>query len=106
MLCLSYATFALGMMLLASYERHSAPILRIAVVAAGVGAWHGLLIATHSLVVRMPALIPAYYLTAAIPGSVGALMLISSDRGARRTAQSLVARVLGMVPAKAPPGAS
>lgn len=106
LLCLSYATFALGMMLLASYERHTAPILRIAVVAAGVGAWHGLLIATHSLVVRMPELIPAYYLTAVLPGIAGALMLISSDRGARRTAQSLVARVLGMVPAKAPPGTS
>lgn len=105
LLCVSYVAFALGMLLVAGYQRASAPILRVSVALAGVGIWHSFMIALHSLVVRVPILVIGFYLAAAAPGAVGMLLLYSADRGTRGAAYRLAARLQAMVPAPAEPGA-
>lgn len=84
--CLSYAVFALGGMLTAGYQHRSATMLRACAVAAGIAFWHGSLISAHPLLATTPALMPAFYFLAAVPGAAGALLLLSKELGAGRRA--------------------
>lgn len=91
LLCLSYVAFALGMLLQGKNPR-TGRILRLIALALGVGLWHGLTVAVHSFVVRVPMMIPLYYLMVVVPAAVGFILLLSADRGPRRTRGYLAAR--------------
>ena len=91
LLCLSYAAFTVGVLLRGRYQRQNT-LLRAAGIGASVALWHWFLIAIHATLVSEPALMPGYYLAAAVPGVIGFLLLASADSRARRTARRFIGR--------------
>ena len=81
--CLGYALLSLGGLLTVSHYRRSATALHVGAVVAIIAAYRGILLSTHPLFVKMPALMPAYYVLAVIPGTAGALLLMSKEFGSR-----------------------
>ncbi len=80
MLCLSYVVLALGVILRGSYQRQSRQVLRNAGLAAIILAWDSSIGMGHSLVVRIPELLPIMYLQALTPLALGAALLSTADR--------------------------
>lgn len=83
LLCMSYGLLALGMMLSASYQRRSGSMFRVAIVAALVPLWHGLLLTIEDFPAIAVGPMLAYYLLVAAPGLLGLALLLWSDRNAR-----------------------
>jgi lipopolysaccharide export system permease protein len=83
LLCLGYAAFALGVLLRGDNPRVGR-VWRLLTLAAVTAFWHGLTVVIHSIIVQRPYLAPAYYLMAVIPAAAGAVLILASDRRARR----------------------
>ncbi len=92
LLCLSYGMLTLGMMISAGYQRRSGPILRVAIVAALIPLWHGLLLTTQAFPALTPRLMLAYYLLVAAPGLLGITLLLWSGQNVRRRIWHTVSR--------------
>lgn len=99
LLCLSYALFTVGMLLRGHYQRaRQAMLLRAIGIGGAVALWHWLLTAIHASLVSQPALMSGYYLAAAVPGTIGMLLLTSADGRARQLARRLIGRASALGP--------
>ncbi len=99
LLCLSYALFTVAILLRGHYQRQT-NLLRGLGIGAGVALWHWLLIAIHASLVSEPALMPGYYLAAAVPGAIGVFLLTSAEERARQTLRRLIGRSTAIGPSR------
>jgi len=100
-LCVSYVILALGIILRGGYQRHSGRVLRNLALGVAILGWDSSIGMGHSLVVRVPELLPIMYVQALVPLALGAALLFTADR--RRPPRAASA-ILWRVPIEAKVG--
>ena len=91
LLCVSYVTFVIGILMHSPPRKGLRGNLPAIVALAGIFLWHIIFVVTQILIAHLPILAPVFYLPPVLPFALGLFLLRARDRVARSPAQYIAA---------------